>query len=405
MRIVYGLKLACETYFYLAVAAIIGLMYNASEALLAVPALLGLGAGIGLLLSAKSEKARYPFLALGLIPLAFGFGKRELIVMLPMFVYAFYYIKNNRTASDYYYTFRRFRAEIVLLPFFLLFSTMLYPEGPAEAVPAMFLFLTLSIALLRMQRHEEHIIRQKRFQLLNLLGISGVCILGVVLSTDWAVRILKAVLQFLYAYVLTPIIQALLWVLNRFIDLLSWICSLIPWSEGSYDMPTMETQSEGLGGGEMFENLTQADIAANPLLKHILEIVGILILAVAVFFLLRALSKHAPSGDNVERKDEREKLVSGAPRVKKNAGTRGKSVDGIRKMYVAFLHMAESRGVVLNGRQNSLQIRNLSEKNFDAQALDEMREAYLRARYGDCADETDLKNAREALKRLKEKKS
>lgn len=403
MGIVYGLKLACETYFYLAVAAIVGFAYNTSAGLLAVPALLGLGAGIGFLCSSKSEKARYPFLAIAFIPVAFGFTKRNLFVMLPMLVYAFYYVKNNRTASDYYYTFRRFRAEIVILPVSLVFSAMLYPEGAGEAVPAMFLFLTLSIALLRMQRHEEHVIRQRRFQLLNLLGLSGVCIFGGILSTDWFARILKAILQFFYNYALTPVIQGLLWVLNRLIDLLAWIGSLIPWSQGSYEMPVMQGQTESVGGNEMFESLMQADIAANPLLRHILEIAGILILAAIAFFLIRALSKHMPTSGNAERTDRREKLASGAPRVKKSAGAVGKTIGDIRKMYISFLRAAESRGVSLNGRQNSLQIRNASEKYFDAQTLDVLREAYIRARYGDCADETDRKNARAALKRLKEK--
>ena len=168
-------------------------------------------------------------------------------------------------------------------------------------------------------------------------------------------------------------------------------------------MPVMQGQTESVGGNEMFESLMQADIAANPLLRHILEIAGILILAAIAFFLIRALSKHMPTSGNAERTDRREKLASGAPRVKKSAGAVGKTIGDIRKMYISFLRAAESRGVSLNGRQNSLQIRNASEKYFDAQTLDVLREAYIRARYGDCADETDRKNARAALKRLKEK--
>ena len=143
---------------------------------------------------------------------------------------------------------------------------------------------------------------------------------------------------------------------------------------------------------------------ANPAVRRALEIAGIAIAVVAAFFVLRALSKHAPGAMGTERSEERESLDSPQMRAKRSVRARGegKSVAGVRRLYASFLKMAEARGVLLNGRQNSLQIRDMAREKMDSEALDALRSVYIRARYDGSADEADLKQAQNALKRLKE---
>ena len=48
--------------------------------------------------------------------------------------------------------------------------------GFGAAVPALFVYLALSVSLLRMLRHEAAVIAQRRFQALNLAGLAGVSV-------------------------------------------------------------------------------------------------------------------------------------------------------------------------------------------------------------------------------------
>lgn len=404
MSVVYGLKLACEAYFYLSVVALLGMTRGAARGIVAVPALIGIGAGIGFWLSGRSERARYGFLVLGLIPVAFSLQKAELLLTLPMLAYSVFYVRNNRRATDYYYAFRRFRAEMVALPLFFLFSLTIGEGSLERAIPALFLYLAMSITLLRMLRHEERILRQKRFQMLNLAGIAGVGALGAALSTHWAIQALRAAARFAYTYALLPALNAVLFVLKLVMRAVGWFFSLFPHSDAPAEIPALEMQS-GLGAEEAFQSLTAEQAMANPAVRRVLEITGIVIAVVAAFFLLRALSRHAPSAAGAERSEERESLVSPQTRARRSAKERaeGKTVGGVRRVYVSFLKMAEARGVLLNGRQNSLQIRDLAREKMDFEALDALRSVYIRARYDNCADEADLKKAQNALKRLKEK--
>ncbi len=402
MSIVYGLKLICEAYFYLSVVAVPGLLENEAFGLFLIPILLGIGAGFSFLRSEKTGKRNYLFLLPTLLVVPFGFGKSEIILMIPMLVYAVFYLKNNSRATDYYYTFRRFRIEVIALLILILFALSIDATGAQSAVSPIFLFLTLSIALLRMLRHEEHIIRQKRFQILNLGGVLAVGGFGALLSQPKVIELIRSAWRLFYTYVLTPIVNVLLGIIELVVKIVSRVISLFPFADSS-----TEITSSGMQFGASDEAFLASDVqemVVDPTLRRVLEVIGIVIIAILLFFIIKALSKHEQSTFNGKRNEMREKLDVPTGNLRKQAKELGKSVFGIRQMYVNFLRMTERRGTLLTGRQTSLQIQNQSMDKFDAEALQTLRTAYLRARYGDCADETDLKNAKQAMKLLKEKK-
>ena len=74
----------------------------------------------------------------------------------------------------------------------------------------------------------------------------------------------------------------------------------------------------------------------------------------------------------------------------------------MRRQYSRFLRRAEGRGVLLNGRQNSRQVLELArEKEFDSDAMEALREVYVRARYDADADTQSVRQAKAALEKLK----
>lgn len=406
MSLVYGLKLACDLTHLAALLALLGLTADGAPKLLALSLLLGAGAGFGDRCKHRGEKARYAPLLLGALTLFLHLTRADVVFSIPFAVYSVMYVKGNRRATDYYYANQRFRYGLLAILFVLLLSFLTDVGHFASAVPALFLHLALSITLLRMLRHEKHVIVQRKFQLMNLGSVLAMCAVGGALSTDWVLGWLKKIASLACDYLLLPVIQAVVWLVECVMRGINWLISLLPFEEGAIEfsnelMPEMPEM-----GQTSLVPETMADVAANPMLKQILQIVGVVALCIAVFFVLRVLSKQSARGAETEKQDERERLDE--PRRAKNAlggalRRRGDPVLGVRHVYRKFLRMAEGRNVPLNGCQNSLQIRNLAQDQFDPQALDALRSAYILARYDASASDESLAQAKDALNRLKKK--
>ena len=403
MSIVYGLRLACDLYLYYAVLSLMCMVDGRHAAVLALPALLGLGAGIGYRRADHGEKARLVPLALGILIALLRPTGGEWVSAVPAAVYALMYVRRNRRATDYYYAFERLKFGMIPLALALILTGTAGWPGFGATMPMLFLYLALSVSMLRMLRHDSAVIAQRRFQAMNLAGLAGVCLLGVALSTDRVLRALRAGAEWVGRYVLLPIVwvvwQAVEWVMSG----VNWLLSKIHFGEGAMELNT--SGLEPMGGEEMTELTEMEQFAANPALQQVLKIVGIAALCVAGFFLMRALSKHAQRGAEIERREERERLDEPLPSgggLKAALQRRGDPVWSVRRAYVRFLRRAEGKGVLLNGRQNSRQVLELArEKEFDPEAMEELREAYVRARYDADADAQSVRQAKAALERLK----
>lgn len=406
MSLVYGLKLACDLTHLAALIALLGLTGSGAPKLLVLSLLLGAGAGIGDRCKHRGEKARYAPLLLGLLTLSMKPSRADILFSVPLAVYALMYVKGNRRATDYYYANERFRYGLIAIMFVLLISLLTDLGGFTAAVPALFLHLALSVTLLRMLRHEKHVIVQRKFQLMNLLGVLSMCAVGMSLSTDWVLNGLKKLGSLACDHLLLPAIQALVWLIELVMRAVNSLISLLPFEEGAIELSgELSLEMSEMGEASMMPE-TMADVVSNPMLKQILQIIGVVILGIVVFFVLRALSKQSARGAETEKQDERERLDE--PNRLQNAlggalRRRGDPVLGVRHVYRKFLRMAEGRSLPLNGCQNSLQIRNLAQDQFDSQALDDLRSAYIRARYDAFASEETLAQAKDALGRLKKK--
>jgi hypothetical protein len=161
-----------------------------------------------------------------------------------------------------------------------------------------------------------------------------------------------------------------------------------------------------IGGGAEEQPLgaTAEQLAANPTVKLILTIIGIAAACVIAFFILRKLSRQNQRAMEIERREHRESLDT---RISSDRGIAGMlrrrddPVEGVRHAYRKFLRAAQKEGVRLNGRQNSLQIRNLAAPMFAQEPLDGLRDVYVQARYDGKASPEDVEKAKQALSQLK----
>ena len=115
MSIVYGLRLTCDLYLYYTVLALLGIADGRHAAVLALPTLLGVGAGIGYRNAGRGERARLLPLALGLLAGLLRPTNGEWTLAVPAAIYAVMYVRRNRRATDYYYAFERLKFSMIPL--------------------------------------------------------------------------------------------------------------------------------------------------------------------------------------------------------------------------------------------------------------------------------------------------
>lgn len=407
MSIVYGVKLMADLCLYLAELGIVSLLADSSPFLLILALLLSLGAGAGFTLARRDERWRLIPLIPALLALALGRRVYESVLGMPMMVYAIFYVTKNHTATDYYYAFQRFKIGLIVLASTLVLALLLDSQGVQGAVPAIFLHLTLMTALLRMLRHDDRVIGQRRFQAINLTGIAGVCLAGWILSTDAALSAIKAVLGFLYEQVILRVVNVILWIVGMILQGLFYLLSLLP-IQGIWEDLNLDGQL-GLGqDGGLLEGLTAEDAASNPVLEAALKTVGILLGIAVAFLILRALARQTGRMHTAEQREERETLDETEPGAGRRPGLLQRRRDpmlSVRYTYQRFLRQANGRGVPLNGRQNSRQVRDLSREAFDETALNDLRQVYIRVRYGEKTSPDDARQAKDAYGRLKKGKS
>ena len=124
MSIVYGLRLTCDLYLYYTVLALLGIADGRHAAVLALPALLGVGAGIGYRNAGRGERARLLPLALGLLAGLLRPTNGEWTLAVPAAIYAVMYVRRNRRATDYYYAFERLKFSMIPLGAALLMMAL-----------------------------------------------------------------------------------------------------------------------------------------------------------------------------------------------------------------------------------------------------------------------------------------
>ena len=110
---------------------------------------------------------------------------------LPMMVYLPLYVYNNRFVQDYYYAAERFRYSLIIVGIILIFSLAVNAQGWQQGLPFLFLYVSLSITLLRLLRHDDQMARSRRFRILNLAEVVLVCAAGFAASQPEVLGILR----------------------------------------------------------------------------------------------------------------------------------------------------------------------------------------------------------------------
>ena len=408
MSALYGLNYYCDVLLYMASMGLWGMLWHSSVRL-TVSSLLLLAAAVlsHVLTGMKRERLRFWPLALILPALWLLEGAGQRLLLLPMAVYLVLYVINNRSLTDYYYAAKKFRGELI----WLLFATLLALVNPAgswtRGLGWLLIYLAAEIYLLRMLRHEDRTIRSVRFRVMNLISLGAVAALGWMLSQPQATSILRRIGLFLLDWLVAPVLRLLLFLIQCLLTVLAWLLGPLMngLPEGLDQMPQMD---QSLTVQQMLGVAPTEQPAVHPLARAILIGVGVLLLTLLVLTILQALSRQAArfGSDRAEEiRESLDEIDEGKKPSRRRGSARGR--DGVRAVYRQSLQILRSREGKINRFMDSSQILEKNRADFDAGALEELRNLYLPVRYGEGADadRTSIQRMKAACQKLKRKGS
>ena len=400
MSLAYALPYFCDVMLYFGALGGLGLLRHCTRDLLWVPALLLAAACLCHGLTGRGKPwLRYLPSAVAVPCLLLAGNGPGRLASLPMLAYLPIYVFNNRRAPDYDYAADRFRHSLILTGVLLFFCAVLQAKSYRRGLPFLFLYFTLNMALLRLLRHDDAVARSRRFRFLNLSGVALVCAAGFALSQPAIVSMLAAGWRWFSKNVLLNLlalalyaVQLVLYGLSR---LLAWLPGLLPQGAISMPQPMPEDAAPDLAGAARQVQVLPAFV------RLLIQAAGVLLLALVVFLILRALSRRIARVELPSGTDERESLDALEP-PRPRRGLRRDPQEGVRRQYRRALSLIRARGGRVAPTMNTLQIQDENADRADPEAMAALRALYLPARYANRpATREDISRARAAVERLR----
>lgn len=285
--------------------------------------------------------------------------------------------------------------KLLPLPFLFL---LIVQQGPALrrwSFPYLMIFLFSSVLLLRMLRHDEAVLRQKRFRALNALEVGGAGLLAAVLVAPQSRHLMAETLRLVYRYLIGPLLMLIGYLFVGFGWLISGLVKKLSGLFTRQDKPQL-TDKDPLA--EQLKKMTEAADGRNSdLAARILIALAIAAAAVCVFLLFRRLLSGRRGERAADGTETRETLPAA------HAGTRARRfplartpAEQVRRSYRRYLLFARAAGAQLNPCQNTLQQRLAAGDSVRGHGEEQtaLRALYLDARYADRAGREEARRAR-----------
>ena len=330
----------------------------------------------------------------GLVP---GAGIADLIVMVPPALYEIYLISHNIYEPDWSQQVRIFS---VFWKVFLAFSLLCALFRAAEQVKSIVLpfgvmMLMCSVLLTRSLRHEPQVYCQAKYQAVNLLLLCAAGACAMFLSSQLFLGACLGILRFLYSRVVSPILMALGYILLEIIKGIVWLFSLF-----KFKIPVSETEQQ-ISGESAMELLELDGEAAPPQwLQYIAIAIGIVVAAAILIRVFRALAGRG-SSQGSERKSGEARISLAREKGRSDDAPAGSPTARVRAQYKKFLRLAATRSLGPEMSDTSLDVSKKCRGAFDDEAVRELRDIYIEARYGAAANWENAQQAKKLYGKIK----
>lgn len=280
---------------------------------------------------------------------------------------------------------------------FVICLVGLHKELLTYSMPFAIVVVCTSILFLRMLRQSPEVYLNREYQNKNILFFIGIILLAWLSSRKWILLPIKYTLKFFYMKVLVPIVTLLAVGLGL---LVAGAMKVLSGVLTRMEVDSDKIMSVILGSNEI-ENKVSHIAKENNLSASVWWMLGSLGIIVAVIILFRWLNqKWKPqvihSNGAIREVSIEETYVA--------KGRSFSNVQQVRRQYRKFLKLYQKCGKMVLPCDTSLDITDKSlDILSDTNLLENMRMIYMRARYDNLADASDVRKMKQMYHRLKQK--
>lgn len=408
MSFAYALKVLTDLLFYFTLVSMFGPSAGQSGLLLTTPLICAVCAFLSWTVYERARRnAEKPRPWLRFLPLAgmacvFFFTRTtaDIVISVPPVLYVCWYVWKRPIIEDYRDALARFFLCLKIFPCVFVFAALVgnWTAMRDIMLPYLFMFLVLTVILLRTLRHDAATMKETRFKLMNLSSVAAVGVVGWLLSSGLMMRFFRFIGACIVRFILRPVLMLVVYVFAGIVWLLSQ-----PFRDFRFDPEDMDLS-------QLQENMEMGDITSlfgdgegapqqSPIWDYILIGLAVIAAIALVIIIFRFLSRHGRHEDENQFEDVRESLAEEAPRERVNPRENRQRV---RHYYRKFLKLCTQRGFELTEFQDSSEIERGTRYIFRNPAQTKLRDVYVRARYssGEITPE-DVQAAKESYGKLK----
>lgn len=407
MNLLFGLKIFADVaYLFYALGSILSRI-GLSDQVALVPFALGICAGVSGLLLDRFPKNRLPAVPVSLLPLLLIpvlHKIPDLILLGVGEIYLFVCVMKRGNRVDYETDLSRFYVclRVAALPLFIAIIIGNWGGFKSFMLVWMFFYLAIRVLMLRMLRHADRVTTDRRFRLITLSEIGGICLVGALFSGDYILTALKFLWHCLTSYIIMPLITLFVYLLRGIV----WVLKQIFGEVKIGETDVLQNMQEAVNGWSVTDGLVEeADQAqaskTGTVIAIVIICIGVAILVTLLILLIRYLAARGDREQENDLPEEREALGPGdMPRRDKRLT--GSKRDRVRQYYRRFLHMAQNEGMDLDLNLDTREIGKAARFRFHPPSLDALRNVYVRARYStEEITGEDVDRAKQAYDRLK----
>ena len=399
-----GLKRICDISFYMTFASIVGALFGADRLIFTLPIFV-LVAFLSAFLAPRG-----PIKYISLIPLFLLFVTTSLtiinvaILTPAVILMAMTLPKRDERVIQFNYD-TVFYVFLIVFGFFAFYGLIMASWVNAAGLPSdtwLFAasFLLNAIMFMRMARHDESVLKQTRFKVMNattLIGVIGATAGIVLLGTEAFLTFIWRVIGLMWSYFIEPVFRVIIWV---FLVILTFIFQVFG-LDAPFDAMEMWEMPELLEE-EVFE-WGESEASQMPrFFVVILVIIAIIVVAVLLWLLFKWLNKKNNDVFVGEDGVEEERFSLDGDEERKKRWSRRSNENQVREVYRRFLAHVKKKGIDVPQHLTSYDVEGLVATKFESERSNELRDEYVRVRYGEAEyTKDDVKRVKGLYKEFK----
>jgi hypothetical protein len=303
-------------------------------------------------------------------------------------VYAYYFLYKSLRKINYYSFMEEFKKGIgyisAVFVMSILSNKLLFFINVTTTY--IIIYLILSIVLLRSLRYMEYNKNDKNVNLINLRYSVLVILLSFTLSTNFIRNFLCYTIYQVYHFIINIIISVLSWILFEIGYLLQYFIGFFNRQLNNVNQQQVSVQPNH-SPFENIENIKRVDIIGflkNSILINLIiqVIIVVIIIWLFIWILLRRNNLRQVKDEYIESKEfiTTSKVISPLKHIQNIFKTKT-STEYIRLYYLKYLKMCIAERINIKNSDTTLDVYNKSKNLYNFNAINSMREIYIKARY------------------------